>query len=375
MAISTVGSNGLTNPLTGITSSTVTSTGDASISGLTVGKGGGASVLNTAVGNLALASNSSGTQNSAFGNGALNTNSSGGNNTAIGYYAQVFNTTGGNNTSVGNQALYSNTTASYNTAVGYQALYSESTSSNNTAVGYQAGYSHNGSAGAYANTYIGYQAGYAATSGYVNTFVGYNAGSAVTTGLLNTIVGAYTGNSGGLDIRTSSGNIVLADGSGNPRYYFDAASGDWFLNQITAGYYCLMRYKNQAGSYFSVGTQAGASPNFQIYNPSGGGVYLGYSASSWTGVSDAKLKNITGEISNGLSKVQQLRAAEFTWKHDDTNEPQVGLIAQDVQKVLPEAVSENEGNLGVRYTEVIPLLVAAIKELKAEFDAYKASHP
>jgi hypothetical protein len=249
--------------------------------------------------------------------------------------------------------------------MGYQAGYTNN-ANGNVFVGYTAGKF----ATAVGNTFVGYEAGYNCT-GTINTFVGYDAGVSVTTGAKNTILGAYTGNNGGLDIRTASNYIVLSDGDGNPRYYFDAASGDWFLNQVTAGYYCLMRYKNQAGAYFAVGTQSGASPNFQIYNPSGGGVYLGYSASSWTGVSDERLKNITGEISDGLNKVNQLRAVEFTWKRDETNESQVGLIAQDVQAVLPQAIGENDGYLGVRYTEVIPLLVAAIKELKAEVDSLK----
>jgi hypothetical protein len=61
--------------------------------------------------------------------------------------------------------------------------------------------------------------------------------------------------------------------------------------------------------------------------------------------------------------------------------PQVGLIAQDVLAVLPEAVEapeegvlDKDGNpamMGVQYTNVIPLLVAAIKELKAEIDILK----
>jgi hypothetical protein len=57
------------------------------------------------------------------------------------------------------------------------------------------------------------------------------------------------------------------------------------------------------------------------------------------------------------------------------------LIAQDVQAVLPEAVTPYQVKddateyLGLAYTDVIPLLTAAIQELKAEFDAYKAAHP
>jgi hypothetical protein len=46
----------------------------------------------------------------------------------------------------------------------------------------------------------------------------------VTTGSNNTILGAYNGNQGGLDIRTSSNNIVLSDGDGNPRLYIDSTT-------------------------------------------------------------------------------------------------------------------------------------------------------
>jgi uncharacterized protein YaiE (UPF0345 family) len=109
-----------------------------------------------------------------------------------------------------------------------------------------------------------------------------------------------------------------------------------------------------------------SSDTFSILNGGGAGVALTWGATSWSGVSDENLKNITGEINNGISKVCSLRAAEFTWKSDEKNKPQVGLIAQDVQKVLPQAISEDaSGSLSVRYTETIPLLVAAIKEQQA----------
>ena len=348
-------------------STKLTLANDASISGLTVGKGYGALDYNTAFGITALGSSSlTGNYNTAVGYLAGSSTTSGAQNTFTGRIAGSANTTGSFNAAFGDACLNSNTTGSNNTSVGQGALTANTTASYNTAVGYQAGYT---GTTAQLGTFVGYQAGYNAT-GNNNTFVGPQSGKQVTSGASNTIIGGYTGYAaGGLDIRTSSNYIVLSDGDGNPRYYFDAASGDWILNQLNAGYYCLMRYKNQTGAYFSVGTQSGSSPNFQIYNPSGGGVYLGYSASSWTGVSDERLKNITAEISDGLNKVNQLRAVEFTWKRDETNESQVGLIAQDVQAVLPQAIGENDGYLGVRYTEVIPLLVAAIKELNAKVTA------
>jgi hypothetical protein len=112
-----------------------------------------------------------------------------------------------------------------------------------------------------------------------------------------------------------------------------------------------------------------------------GGVYLASGGTSWTSASDERLKNITGEIENGLSKVCSLRAAKYTWKSDESAKAQVGLIAQDVLAVLPEAVDvpiegsiEKDGSparMGVQYNSVIPLLVKAIQELKAEVDLLK----
>lgn len=111
------------------------------------------------------------------------------------------------------------------------------------------------------------------------------------------------------------------------------------------------------------------------------GPYVAAGGTSWTSSSDENLKNITGEIDDALNKVTQLRAAKFTWKADTENTPQVGLIAQDLQNVLPECVVvpdekiDSQGTpkfLGVNYDQVIPLLVAAIKELKAELDETKA---
>jgi hypothetical protein len=67
---------------------------------------------------------------------------------------------------------------------------------------------------------LGYQAGNNAT-GQRNTFVGAQAGTSITSGASNTLIGRFGGNSGGLNITTSSNYIVLSDGDGNPRGYFD----------------------------------------------------------------------------------------------------------------------------------------------------------
>ena len=75
-------------------------------------------------------------------------------------------------------------------------------------------------------------------------------------------------------------------------------------------------------------------------------------------------------IENAAQKVSMLRAVTGRFKTDAEGTSSAFLIAQDVQAVLPEAVdANNPERLGVAYTDVIPLLVAAIKELKAINDA------
>ena len=96
---------------------------------------------NTASGNYALHSNTTGDSNTAAGAFALTDNSTGNNNTATGYQALANSATADANTADGYQALNSNTTGESNTASGYQALFSNTTGQNNTASGNSAFFS------------------------------------------------------------------------------------------------------------------------------------------------------------------------------------------------------------------------------------------
>jgi len=110
---------------------------------------------------------------------------------------------------------------------------------------------------------------------------------------------------------------------------------------------------------------------FEIYdNVNGTGVQLAKSGTSWSAISDEREKDIIEPISNASHKVSSLRAIIGKYKTDQSGTRRSFLIAQDVQAVLPEAVDDTDPNkLGVRYTEVIPLLVAAIKEQQALIQA------
>jgi hypothetical protein len=110
------------------------------------------------------------------------------------------------------------------------------------------------------------------------------------------------------------------------------------------------------------------SGNYCVFNASGAGVYVTNGGTSWTGTSDERLKTDLIPITNGLQKVNSLRSVTGRFKTDEEGISRSFLIAQDVQAVLPEAVNtlnDELGTLGLAYTDVIPLLVASIKELKA----------
>jgi hypothetical protein len=404
---------------------TLTTANDASISGLTVGKGGGAVASNTAFGASALATNTTGNAGVAIGYGAVGSNTAGVGNVGIGYLAINSGNGGSYNTAVGTQALVS-ATASYNSAYGYQALFSNTsgtdnnsfgrgslnvnttgsynvafgsqtltsntTASNNTAVGYQAGYSNTTGA---QNTFIGMFAGYLNTTGIGNTYVGsreltngYSAGNLMTTGSKNTILGNFSGANGSLDIRTASNYIVLSDGDGNPRAFnaptvwgFGDVSGS---NNPTNGVTFTALY---AGTSVGIGHLTGTPTGYAYvsfaYNGTAIGniTQAGTTAVLYNTTSDHRLKTDVAPIQNALATVEALNPVSFTWidgRKDD------GFIAHEIQAVIPNCVTGEKDAVNEdgtpKYQQmdnsgVIPFLVKAIQELKAEFDAYKATHP
>jgi hypothetical protein len=121
----------------------------------------------------------------------------------------------------------------------------------------------------------------------------------------------------------------------------------------------------------------GTYPRIEMV-PNSGGVVLTSGATSWTSLSDERAKTDLAPITNAAEKVSSLRSVTGRFKTDAPEIRRAFLIAQDVQAVLPEAVTPYQVKddateyLGLAYTDVIPLLTAAIQELKADLDATKA---
>ena len=168
-------------------------------------------------------------------------------------------------------------------------------------------------------------------------------------------------------MRITSGGDVLIGTSSLPSGATSMGSGSMFINNNlyigntsgTAGY--AVRWDAFANNLYAIWQNASGTDQ--------GGVYLAYGATSWTGNSDERLKDINSNIENAIDKLKTLRAVNFSWKLDDTKKENLGLIAQDVEKVFPQVIDENKnGYLGVRYSELVPVLVKAIQEMNTKLD-------
>jgi hypothetical protein len=300
---------------------TLTLANDASISGLTVGKGGGSVSTNTALGNSALSSNSTGANNSFVGYFA-GTNTTASLNSGFGAVALQVNSTGASNSAFGGYALYLNSSGSYNTALGQAALQNNTTASNNTAVGYQAGYS-------------------------------------ITTGINNLCIGAGSGN--GLVAGQSNIYIGMAG--------YASSTGSGLNNEM------VITTSNSTGK----GTNTG------FINPNGGGVYQGNNSTLWSVTSDQRLKKNIVDHTEGLDKIVQLRVRNYEYRLPeevtelepqnaiDIKGVQLGLIAQELAEVLPDCVkTESTGVMSVDATNITWHMINAIKDLKALNDSLTA---
>jgi hypothetical protein len=210
-----------------------------------------------------------------------------------------------------------------------------------------------------------------ATPRLIGLPLGADSLSSTTIGEYNAIWGIY--DSSPTSTSTSSGlNGKMAYGA--------YAGHQWYVNGTEA-----MRITS--AGYVGMGT-VGGSARLEVsensttvcyfHNTAGTGVALYTGNNSWSAVSDERLKDIIEPIKDAANKVSSLRAVIGRYKTDKKEIRRSFLIAQDVQKVLPEVVdigTDEQETLNIRYTEVIPLLVAAINDIKEQFDAYVASHP
>jgi hypothetical protein len=282
-----------------------TAEGQAALLSLTTGG------FNTAVGFLSLRSDTTGQFNTAVGAGTLLANTADG-STAIGAGALLSNTTGVSNTANGGFALFSNTVGNGNTANGYQALYSNSTGVQNTANGIFTLLNNTTGLG---NTAIGVAALNSNTVGNNNIALGVVAGSNLTIGSNNIDIG----NNGG----AAEGNTIRI-GSGVQARTFIAA-----IRGVTTGV-------------------ADAIP-----------VLIDSDGQLGTANSSRRFKNDIKPMEQASEALLALKPVTFHYKSDKTDTPQFGLIAEEVAEVNPNlVVPDKNGEIyTVRYDAVNAMLL------------------
>ena len=302
-----------------------------------------------------------GTSNFVAGVNAGNTIESGGNyNVCVGDEAGTAVTTGDANIYIGFQAGDAATTGGDNVAIGYDALTTMSTAASNTVVGAYAGDAINTG---HQNTLIGHQAGTDLTTGAQNTFLGKNAGDDVTDGAENTLVG-FNAAAHSTALTTGDFNVHLG-------IYTSASSAD-AQTETVIGY-------NGQGK--------GNTTGFIINN---GGVYQGNNSADWSTTSDRRIKKNIEDNEQGLDIINNIRVRNFEYRTEDeitevppsaaieTEGVQLGVIAQEIEEVLPEVVNEEStGVKSVNSGNLTWYLVNAVKELSAqveELKQWKASH-
>jgi hypothetical protein len=313
---------------------------------------GGEISYNTAVGHTALNANTTGNENTALGYSALTANTTGAGNTAIGPLALDANTTGDSSIGIGTSALSSNTTGIQNYALGTSALFTNTTGNNNIAIGYTALYANTGTE----NTAIGLLSGRYQTGANYNTFLGSRAGYQVS-GSNNVCIGAY-----GASNATSGSNSIYIGYNVQPSSATDSS--------IVIG-----------ASVSGKGNNTG-----YIYPPGGGNMYQASNLTTWSQVSDERIKKNIKDNNVGLNAINQIRVRNFEYRTEDEiidfDNPssavvkkegiQLGVIAQEIETIFPDVITEESTGVKTVNTDNFTwYLVNAVKELSTQVDELK----
>lgn len=281
---------------------------------------------NTAFGESTLFLLTSGYQNSAFGFSSLARNTSGRDNSGLGQGTLSFNTIGEQNSALGQGSLTFTTSGSYNSAIGCRSLTANTTGSENTAFGYLSLTTNTGGSG---NTAFGWSSLVDAT-GSNNTAIGISSGSIITTG---------------------TGNVCLGIGS-NPT----VGNAN---NQVTLG-------------------------NFSVTS-------LRCNVTAITSLSDARDKKYIKDLDLGADFIMKIKPRLFNWDKREWYEgnisdgtkteemPTAGFISQELDEAQTTAEAEwlrlvlkdNPERLEAMAGNLLPVIVKAVQDLKAENDRLK----
>jgi Chaperone of endosialidase len=339
---------------------------------------GGYANLNTAEGDFALFSLTTGTENTALGFQALYSDTDGSLNTATGRFALLTNTEGSENTAVGASALKLNTTGSQNVALGRSALFENTTGSFNNALGYNAmssntsGYENTaiGDCGLMANTIghdnqsLGEGALINNTSGNYNVAAGSFALANNTTGELNVGLGFEAGFEA-LELTTGNNNIDIAN---------HGVAGE--SNTIRIGRPVAVTAVGPVAFTLPAHTATYIAGIYSTTVAKGLVVKVDSTGHLGTVGSSERFKDAIKPMDKTSESILALKPVTFRYKHelDPEGVPQFGLIAEQVEKVNPDlVVRDAEGKVySVRYDAVNAMLLNEfLKEHKAALEEHR----
>jgi hypothetical protein len=355
-----------------------------------------------------------GTNNISIGSYAGFYITSGGNNVMLGGNSGFYFTSGWNNLFAGDKSGYSNSSGGENVFLGSSSGYLNNTGNQNVFIGFNTGY--NNQDGKF-NTFIGAGAGYTHASGDRNVFIGSGSGGNLiaqsnrlyienSAADLNSalIYGEFDNNYLRLNANTDIFGR-LGVGRTAPATRLDVLGGNWSVAGASEGDF---RIGNDAFRLkIGVATSGGGNGDVRITAMGGtnriimGGngvdvltigssnVYpwadnlysLGLSTNRWSVVysaggvvttSDIRMKSNIQDLDYGLESIMKLEPVSYTWKDGSDKNRRLGLIAQDVDKVISEVVDKGTDpaqTLGINYSELVPVLIKGMQEQQKQIEA------
>ncbi|HEX5736005.1 MAG TPA: tail fiber domain-containing protein [Blastocatellia bacterium] len=352
---------------------------------------------NSFFGSNAGAANVSGDNNSFFGAGAGQSNTTAQENAFFGAQAGFSNTEGLQNSFFGSAAGPANTTGDFNSFFGFLAGRFTNTGNNNSFFGRQAGQSNtaendntfvgalsDGSAGITNASAVGFRAKVTQSNSLVLGSVnGVNGATATArVGIGNTApVAKLHIETDTTDAGDNTAFFAAVNIGPNPSRIHFGASGDWYIRSADSLGKVILQ---DTGGNVGIGTASPADKLQVAGNVRVGtgttGCVRDADATVIAGVcsSDARLKREITPFSSTLDRLIKLRPVHFYWNAEQFpergfgNRLSFGLIAQEVEQVLPELVTTDEsGYKAVRYNKLPLLLLQAVKDLKADNEALR----
>ena len=174
------------------------------------------------------------------------------------------------------------------------------------------------------------------------------------------IAGLVGSSSGSLIQGDEQGHVVVGirGNSNTDSFAVISGNGDYYSDTT----YDKLAFKVQADGATTIGGNLTVSGSVNVT-----GDITAYHTS------DARLKDNVTPIENALSKVKQIGGYEFDWNNNSEHSGHdVGVIAQEIEKVLPEVVAERDnGYKAVRYEKIVALLIEAVKQQQSQIDELK----